>query len=57
MVFLDVLPCVASLTAARNNTSDDAVDFGRGLAYFLMDMLACFLMDNCDLVSVEASSK
>lgn len=52
MVFLDILPCMASLTATRNSTADDAVDFGRGLT-----KEACFLMESCDLGWVEASSK
>lgn len=43
---------MASLTAARNSTSDNAVDFGGGLTKD-----ACSLMDRCGLISVEASSK
>lgn len=52
MPCLEILPCVAGLTAARRSTSDDAVDFGRGLTKD-----ACFLIDSCDLASVEDSSK
>lgn len=48
MVLLGILPCGDSLI----ETSDDAVDFGRGLTKD-----ACFLMERCVLISAEASSK